>query len=302
MQKTIKSPVAWSGYGVHSGKPAFLKVLPAPENHGIVFKRVDLKANNTIDALYDKVVDTTMCTVLENAFGAKIATIEHLMSAIYAMGITNLMVEVSGEEIPILDGSSQEYIDGFEAAGLEIQASPVNVLKILKKVRYEEDGKFIEIMPSDGFSIDFKIDFQDAVIGTQEQHYFVSELTFSKQIAKARTFGFKKEVEYLKSRGLALGASLDNAIAIDEGQVLNPEGLRYEDEFVRHKILDCIGDLALCGYRIEGAVKACKAGHKLNNKLLHQIFSDPTSFRVEQSFANGNICIIGSQEHLSVLN
>lgn len=303
MQKTIARSVTWEGVGVHSGKITKLTAIPAPENHGIIFKRIDVATSKAlIPALYDRVVDTKLCTVLANSHGHKVSTVEHLMAAIAALGITNLLLEVDGEELPILDGSSEPFISKLLEAGVELQATPCKVLKILKTVRYQLGDKSITLSPAEEFSIDLTIAFDSKAIGRQTLNYSLDQSSFIEHIAGARTFGFKHEVDYLKSLGLAKGASLENAIGVDGDTVMNHGGLRYEDEFVRHKLLDCIGDLALCGYKIEGRIKAFKAGHELNNLLLRELFKDSSNYRIYESYQSESICIIGQDRRVSALS
>lgn len=280
MQQTILKQVSISGIGVHTGKDVNLVIKPAPANTGIEFIRVDLKKNNHVKATYTNVVDTKLCTVIANEDGAKVSTIEHLMSALWGCGIDNAIVELDGEEVPIMDGSSGPFVDLLKKAGLKILNAPRKVLEILKAVKLEIDGKMIEILPGKDFEVSFDLDYDHKSIGRQLYTFKECMLSYITSISKARTFGFAKDVELLKKLGLARGASLENAIGIDDNGVMNEEGLRFQDEFVRHKVLDCIGDLYLSCMRIKGKVRAAKAGHSLNNLILRKLFAQPDAFRI----------------------
>jgi UDP-3-O-[3-hydroxymyristoyl] N-acetylglucosamine deacetylase len=280
MQKTLLKPISFKGIGVHSGEEVSVRLLPAPEDHGIVFIRTDLKEKNAIAAHYSNVVDTKMCTVIANQYGAKVSTIEHLMSALWGCGVDNVIVEIDAEEVPIMDGSSAPFVALIKKAGTATQNKPRKILEIIKPVKIEHDGKVIELLPGEDFEVDFKIDFNHKAIGAQAYKYSGQSNCYNRKISRARTFGFAFEVEHLKKLGLARGASLDNAVGIDEHGVMNKEGLRYADEFARHKVLDCIGDLYLACMRIKGKVEAFKAGHALNNLILRKLFESPDCYRI----------------------
>ncbi|CAG7594409.1 MAG: UDP-3-O-acyl-N-acetylglucosamine deacetylase [Candidatus Midichloria sp.] len=271
LQKTLAKEVKCSGIGVHSGILVNMLICPAEANHGIVFVRSDLKENNKIPALFDRVIDTSMCTKIANEYGASVSTIEHLMSALWGSGIDNAIIYVDGAEVPVMDGSSDCFINLIKQSSIVSQSEQRKFIEISKSVKIEMNDKSIVAEPDDSFSVNFIIDFDNQYIQAQSYSFNAND-DFESEIGKARTFGFIKDVEYLKSIGLAKGASLDNAIAIGEYGILNKEGLRYKNEFVRHKILDCIGDLYLAGARIKGKIKAVKSGHQLNNLLLHKIF------------------------------
>lgn len=279
-QKTVNSKVECSGVGLHSGERASIKLIPAPCNSGIIFKRSDLSGQNIINANYKNVIGTNLGTTLTNEAGAKVSTIEHLMAAIWGCGIDNLLIEIDGPEIPIMDGSSEPFVFLIECAGINIQEEPRRVIEIMKKVRVEDGDKFIEVEPSKDFSIDLHIDFNHKEIKNQTFDYHSTFTSFKNDICRARTFGFKHEIEQMHKMGLARGGSLDNAILVDENGIVNKEGLRYGDEFVRHKALDFIGDIYLAGHFILGHFKASKAGHGINNKLLHKLFADETAWRI----------------------
>lgn len=280
-QKTINNKISCSGIGLHSGENALMTLFPAPCDTGIVFKRIDLlNQDNVIKAHYKNVVGTNLGTTLTNSYGAKVSTIEHLMAAIWGCGIDNLLIEINGPEIPIMDGSSEPFVFLLECAGINTQEQPRRVIEILKKVRVEEKGKFIEVEPSKEFSIDLHIDFDHKEIQQQKFDYHSTFTSFKNDLCRARTFCFKHEVEQMHQMGLAKGGSLDNAIVVDENGIVNTGGLRYGDEFVRHKTLDFIGDVYLAGHYILGHFTASRAGHGINNKLLHEIFKDDTAWRV----------------------
>lgn len=278
MQVTILNPVSCYGIGMHSGQPIQLTLKPAKKNTGIVFVRTDIKDEaNFIEASYKNVGDTSFSTTIKNSYGTQISTIEHLMAAIWGCGIDNLIVEIDGPEVPIMDGSSKPFMFMIECSGLKLQNAPRKFLKILKEVKVINQNSELLIQPSTSFKIDLTIEFKSKAIG--RQNFTLDEMeAFKDHIADARTFGFLQELDYLKSKGLAQGASLDNAIGIDHDIILNHEGLRYKDEFVRHKLLDLIGDLSTAGGYIIGSISGNKTGHALNNQFLHQLFSDPYAY------------------------
>ncbi|MFI4984074.1 MAG: UDP-3-O-acyl-N-acetylglucosamine deacetylase [Rickettsiales bacterium] len=280
VQQTVSKIVSIKGVGVHTGEDVNLTIKPAAANTGIEFIRIDLKDNNHIKATYTNVIETNLCTVIANEAGAKVSTIEHLMSALWGCGVDNAIVELDGEEVPIMDGSSAPFVEMLKKAGLKLLNAPRKVLEILKAVRLEVDGKTIEILPGKEFEVSFDLDYDHKSIGKQFYTFKECMLGYIATISKARTFGFAKDVECLKKIGLARGASLENAVGIDDDGVMNKEGLRYQDEFVRHKVLDCIGDLYLSCMRIKGKVHAAKAGHSLNNLILRKLFAQPDAFRI----------------------
>jgi UDP-3-O-[3-hydroxymyristoyl] N-acetylglucosamine deacetylase len=278
-QQTICSKQVISGIGLHSGEMINLSMSPLQENSGIVFKRYDISENNIIDAKFFNVSNTKLCTEISNESGVKVATIEHIMAALWGMNIDNALIEVSGPEVPAMDGSSKEFIKLIKNSSIQKQSKKRKYLKILNTISVDKDGKQIIIDTSDDFQIDFDIDFDHKSIG--HQNYTLSDSNqFEKEIGNARTFGFYNEVEVLKKNGLAMGASLKNTIGLNENGIMNSDGLRCKNEFVKHKILDCIGDLFLSGYRIVGNIKANKAGHNLNNEMLKKIFSTPGLYKI----------------------
>ena len=279
-QKTINSEISLQGVGLHTGKEVELKLLPSTPNSGIVFKRVDLKENNLIIPTFANVVDTTLCTTLSNEYGVKVSTIEHLMGALYGLGIDNLIVEINSQELPILDGSAAVFIERILSTGIKSSSTPIKLIKIEKKVSYQEGGKKISLDKSKVASeIDFEIKYDNKIIGTQRNkiNIFNDDL---KDIYESRTFCLYEDVEKLKNLGLAKGGSLENAVVVGEKNVLNPNGLRNSKEFVNHKILDCMGDLYLSGYRIVGSLVTSEGGHGLTNKILRKLFSDKSNFSV----------------------
>jgi UDP-3-O-[3-hydroxymyristoyl] N-acetylglucosamine deacetylase len=263
-QTTIKNKVSFSGVGLHTGKFINVTITPAFADTGIQFKRADKKDGEFVKVSPFNVYSTHLATTLKCG-NYSISTIEHLMSALYGLGIDNAYVEVEGSEVPILDGSAMPIVELLHSAGIEKLNKARKYLKFKKKIRIEKDGKWIEIIPSRFFKTTFHIAFDNEIINEQKAYFKVTPAIFHKEIAKARTFGFKKDIEAIWKMGLAKGGSLENAVVIDNDKVLNPEGLRYSDEFVRHKVLDLIGDLSLIGYRFFGHVRASKSGHQLNN-------------------------------------
>jgi len=284
MQSTIRTPASCAGVGLHSGAQVSITLLPAEPNTGIVFRRTDLTSDDAyIAARFDRVRTTELGTTLANARGVAVATVEHLMSALSGLGVDNVVVEVSGPEIPIMDGSARPFVELIDRAGIEYSAEPKKLVRVLKPVVIEEGEKRAVLAPADAFCVAFAIEFSSAAIGHQEFEAEISPLAFRRFIAPARTFGFLHEVEYLRSRGLALGGSLENAIVVSEDRILNTEPLRFKDEFVRHKMLDAVGDLALAGAPLVARYEGVKAGHELNNRLLRALFADESAWRYERA-------------------
>lgn len=275
-QRTIKHAVQETGIGLHKGDKVTMTLRPAPANTGIVFRRIDLEPYVDIPARANAVGDTMLCTCLSNEDGASISTVEHLASALAGLGIDNIIVEVDSNELPIMDGSASPFIFLLQSAGIEELNAPKRFIRIKKPIRVEEGDKWAEFHPHDGFRVDFAIDFDHPVISQTRQHVIMDfdAESYVDQVSRARTFGFMKDLEYMNSHNLALGGSMENAVALDEYRVLNPEGLRYDDEFLKHKILDAIGDLYLGGHSIVGELRAYKSGHGLNNKLLNAMLQD----------------------------
>lgn len=273
-QRTIKQSISATGVGLHKGEKVQITLRPAPANTGIVFRRVDLQPVVDIQARPEAVGETTLCTCLVNEQGVQISTVEHLLAAVAGLGIDNLVVEVDSPEIPIMDGSALPFVYLIQSVGVEETNVAKKFLRITKTIRVEEDDKWAELRPHEGFKVNFAIDFDHPVISntTQTMSMDLSSSSFIKEISRARTFGFMKDIEYLRSHNLALGGSLENAIVLDEYRMLNADELRYDDEFVKHKILDAIGDLYMGSASILGELNAYKSGHGLNNLLLREVF------------------------------
>jgi UDP-3-O-[3-hydroxymyristoyl] N-acetylglucosamine deacetylase len=280
-QRTVERPITIEGIGVHTGKPATVTIKPAGAGVGIKFIRSDLEPGISIPARYDSVCATDLCTAVGESSGANISTIEHLMSALAGLGVDNAIVEVDGAEMPIMDGSSSVFVEAVEEAGLAELPAPRRFIKVLKKVRVENGAAFAELSPcSKGFKLDIEVHFECSVIGRQRAQFELTRDSYRREVSRARTFGFLKDVERLWKAGMALGASLDNTVAIGDERVLNPEGLRYRDEFVRHKALDAIGDLALAGLPLIGSFRSYRGGHRLNVSVLEALFADKSAYRV----------------------
>ena len=279
-QKTVKHNISFSGIALHSGLNVNVSIKPAEPDFGIVFKRVDLNFNNIIYPNFNNVTNTSLNTTIENEFGAKVSTIEHLMGALYGLGVDNALIEIDNEEVPILDGSAKIFIEKIIASGLEISNSPIKVIKINKEITYSEGERFITIKPSTlSLDIDFELKYKNRVIGNQRNRVKVYEDDL-KDIYNSRTYCLFEDIEMIKKKGLAKGGSLENAIVVKDNEILNPEGLRNQKEFVNHKILDCIGDLYTTGYRIVASVKCSQGGHYLTNKLLRKIFENNRNFSI----------------------
>lgn len=280
-QRTLKNVIRATGVGLHTGEKVYLTVLPAPIDTGIVFRRVDLDPVVEIKAAADKVGETTLSSTLVQD-GVKVGTVEHLLSAMAGLGIDNAYVELSAPEVPIMDGSAGPFVFLLQSAGIEEQSAAKKFIRIKKKVTVEQDGKSATFVPFDGFKVNFTIEFDHPVFKNRTQSASIdfSSTSYVKEVARARTFGFMRDIEYLRSQNLALGGSVDNAIVVDEYRILNEDGLRYEDEFVKHKMLDAIGDLYLLGYGLIGEFQGVKSGHALNNQLLHALLAQPDAWEV----------------------
>ena len=279
-QKTIKKPVSFSGIGLHSGKQVKICVKPSNPDTGIVFKRVDLADNNLIYPNFMNVSNTSLNTTISNNSGVKVSTIEHLMGALFGIGIDNALIEIDNEEVPILDGSARIFIEEILAAGLELSNKPIKIIKINKKIEFKKDDKFISIEPSKlSLDIDFELKYQNKVIGNQrnKKNVYEDDLT---EIFESRTFCLYEDIEMIKKNGLAKGGSLDNAVVVKDEEILNSEGLRNSKEFVNHKILDCIGDLYTSGYRMIASVNCSQGGHYLTNSLLREVFNHKDNFSI----------------------
>jgi UDP-3-O-[3-hydroxymyristoyl] N-acetylglucosamine deacetylase len=280
-QQTITEPIKTVGIGLHSGNRSNLFLKPAPIDAGITFVRIDQEPHTMIPAKAEFITDTRLASVLQIG-ESRISTVEHLLSACAGLGIDNLLVEIDGEEIPIMDGSAASFLFLIQSAGISTQDAPKTFVQIKEVVEVRDGDKVARLIPHFGFKLDFTIDFKHPALDKTGQRCMIDfdETSYVKEIGRARTFGFAHEVEYLREIGLARGGSLDNAIVLDEHRILNNEELRYEDEFVRHKILDAIGDLYLAGHPIIGAYEAEKSGHALNNALLRKLFAQPQSYEI----------------------
>ena len=278
-QRTLKNSIRATGVGLHTGDKVYMTLRPAAANTGIVFRRVDLEEPVNVVADAQKVGETQLGTTLVQD-GVRIATVEHLLSAMAGLGIDNVMVELSAAEVPIMDGSAGPFVFLLQSAGIEELNVPKRFVRIIKPIRVEADEKWAEFVPFDGFKVDFEIEFDHPVFKkhTKSASMDFSTTSFLREVSRARTFGFLRDLEIMRSRNLALGGSLDNAIVVDDYRVLNEDGLRYEDEFVRHKILDAIGDLYLLGHPLIGAFRAYKSGHALNNNLLRTLIAAPDAW------------------------
>ena len=279
-QKTIKNNISIKGVGLHSGLAVNLTIKPSKANMGIVFKRIDLKSNNIVIPNIFNVSSAVLCTTISNAHGVSISTLEHLMGAFYGMGIDNALVEIDNEEVPILDGSAKLFIEAINKVGIENSNEPIKIIKIEKKVEFKDGTKYISIEPNKmSLEIDFELKYENCLIGNQRNTIKVYESDLN-DVYNSRTFCLYEDVEKLKKMGLAKGGSLENAIVVDRNKILNKEGLRNKKEFVNHKILDCMGDLYLTGYKIIGKIICSQGGHKLTNQLLRKVFQSKENFSI----------------------
>ncbi len=280
-QRTLKNVIRATGVGLHSGKKVYMTLRPAPVDTGIVFVRTDLDPEVQIPARADNVTDTTLCTAL-SAGGAKVATVEHLMSALAGLGIDNAYVDLSAAEVPIMDGSAGPFVFLIQSAGISEQNAPKKCIRVKREITVRDGDKEATFRPHQGFKVAFSIDFDHPVFEGQTQTATVdfSTTSFVKEVSRARTFGFMRDLEYLRSNNLALGGSLDNAIVVDDYRIVNEGGLRYDDEFVKHKVLDAIGDLYQLGHSLIGEFRGVKSGHALNNQLCRALMAQPDAFEI----------------------
>ena len=279
VQNTLRSAVTFAGTGLHSGLPVRMVVRPASADYGIWFRRVDLvKGDPMVPARWDAVVPSMLCTMVANRQGTKVSTIEHLMAALAGCGIHNALVEIDGPEVPILDGSSVPFVAGFLRAGVQAQSVPVRAIRILAPVEVREGQAVARLEPSDMLEIDFRIDFADAAIGSQAKRLNMANGTFVRELSDSRTFCREADVVAMRAKGLALGGTYENAVVFDGDRVLSPGGLRHDDEPVRHKMLDALGDLALAGGPVLGRYTGLRAGHAMTNRLLRALFARPDAF------------------------
>jgi len=288
-QRTLQSAISCTGVGVHSGTKTTITLYPAEAGSGIRFRRIDVSGrDNIVAAVWSNVTDTRLNTCITNAAGVSVKTIEHLMSALAGMGLDNALIDIDGEEVPVMDGSAAPFVSLIEATGLVEQAAPRQVIKVLKRITVTQGDKIATLCPADDYTLSVDIDFAAATIGRQQTSLTVDPAAFKAEISRARTFGFEQEVEAMRAAGLGRGGSLDNAVVIasDGNGVLNKEGLRYDNEFVRHKLLDALGDLSLAGAPLLAHFRGTRCGHALNNQLLRALFADATAWvRVPQIVA-----------------
>ena len=279
-QKTIKNNVSFSGVALHSGVDVNICIKPADPDFGIVFKRVDFKENNLVYPNFMNVSNTSLNTTIENEFGVKVSTIEHLMGALFGLGIDNALIEIDNEEVPILDGSAKEFIEKIISSGFQVSEAPIKIIKINKEIKFSDGERFISIEPSTlSLEIDFELKYKNPIIGNQNNKVKVFEDDLT-DVYNSRTFCLFEDIELIKKNGLAKGGSLQNAIVVKDHEILNPEGLRNNKEFVNHKILDCIGDLYTSGYRMIAKIKCSQGGHYLTNQLLRKVFENKDNFSI----------------------
>ena len=277
-QKTVSKKISFSGIGIHTGKNVNLNILPASPNTGIIFKRVDLNKNNIVFPNYANVCDTTLCTTISNEYGIKVSTLEHLMGALYGVGIDNAFIELDSQEVPILDGSAKLFVESIYNAGIKSSDQPIKIIKINKNIKIEDGNRFISIEKSNvSGDIEFEIKYNNELINIQKNKINIFEDSLN-EIFCSRTFCLFEDIEKLKKLNLGKGGSLENAIVIKDKKILNEDGLRNNLEFVNHKILDCMGDLFLSGYKIIGNIKCSQGGHNLTNQLLRKVFSDNDNY------------------------
>lgn len=282
VQITLGKSVVFDGVGLHSGAPVRMILHPAPAGHGIVFRRTDVKgANPRITARWDRVTPSKLCTLVENDDHVSVSTIEHIMAALAGLGITNALIEIDGPEVPILDGSSEPFVREIRRAGLRRLAAPLRAIRVLKPVEVREGEAVARLEPAPVLEIDFAIDFADAAIGKQEKRLKMANGAFVRELMDSRTFCRQADVDFMRANGLALGGTYENAVVYDGDRVLSPGGLRHQDEAVRHKMLDAMGDLALAGAPLMARYVGSRAGHALTNKLLRALFADPTAWTWE---------------------
>jgi UDP-3-O-[3-hydroxymyristoyl] N-acetylglucosamine deacetylase len=280
-QHTVAAEVSCVGVSLHSGDMVNMVIRPAQAHSGITFVRKDIDSpHNSIHATYDAVAETTLGTTIANKHGVTVSTIEHLMAALWGAGIDNARIELNGPEVPIMDGSSEPFVFLLDCAGRVQQRALKRVVEVLKEITVTEGGSTATISPHNGFVLEVEIAFNHPLIATQKARYDFADTSFKQSLARARTFGFARDVEKMRSMGLALGGSLHNAIVVGEDDIINEGGLRYADEFVRHKALDCVGDYFLSGAAIHGAVTTRRPGHGINNKLLRALFADPSNYHI----------------------
>lgn len=291
-QHTLTTPISFQGIGLHTGQPVNLCLRPAPAGHGVVFRRSDVEgATALVPARYDLVSETTLGTTLRNAHGVSVATVEHLMAALWGAGIDNALIDIDGPEVPIMDGSSEPFMERIAQAGVAKQPAPRRMIRVLKQVEVKDGHSTARLSPNregeEGTVLSLEIDFNHPLIRRQRATYDFRETGFGEALARARTFGFEHEVEAMRKMGLARGGSLDNAIVLTRDGMLNPDGLRFDNEFLRHKALDVIGDIFLAGLRIDGEFDFVRPGHRINNLLMRALMSDESAYAMVEAGAPG---------------
>ncbi len=279
-QNTIKDKISFSGVGIHNGKAVIMNLLPADVNTGIIFKRLDLNENNIVKVEAKNIVRSKFCSKITNDYGYSITTLEHLMAALKALYIDNVIIEINSSELPALDGSSDEYVSKILQIGRKRQTAPRKFLKIKKELKVNQASRWIKISPSEQLSIDLEINYPNTYIGKDRYCYVHKESNFVNEVCYARTFAFAKDIEKLRASGFGIGGNLNNAIVVEKNKLLNKNGLKCKNEFIKHKVLDCIGDLYLSGYQIIGDVKSYAPGHELNFEIINKIFSSTTNFEL----------------------
>ena len=288
LQKTLKRRINFSGVGVHSGRAVSMSIEPAEPDTGIVFKRTDLEKNNVIKAVINNVVESRLCTKIKNSSGINVSTIEHLMAALSALGIDNAIVKINTSELPALDGSSSVYIKKIISSGIKTLNKSKKIFKVLKEVKVKSGERFISITPSNRLSINISINYPDTIIGHSHYFYTHTQDNFINDLSKARTYTLHEDIEKMRTAGLAIGGNLNNAIVVDKYKILNPEGLRLEKEFVKHKTLDCIGDFYLLGMQLVGNIECFAPGHSLNHQLIREILKNKENYRIEEIIPENN--------------
>ncbi len=301
LQRTVKKEISCKSVGLHSGRKILMSISPAEVDEGIVFVRKDMTGKNTVRADVHNVVDTTLATTIASG-GVAVSTVEHLMSAFSGMGVDNAIVEIDAAELPIMDGSARPFVELLKNVGAKVQGKAKKLLVIKKNVSVAEGDGSAMFLPSPEFQITYDIHFNHKEIGSQLYHFKFSDVSYENEICDARTFGFLRDVEYLQARGLALGGSLKNAIVLDDNRIINKEGLRCPDEFVRHKILDAIGDLSLLGIPIIGHFVASRSGHRLNNLLLKELLKQPESWTIVNNYSRDELFVDRHRLSLPVFN
>ena len=288
LQKTLKRKIYFSGVGIHNGRAVSMSIEPAEDDTGIIFVRTDIEKNNIIKAVIDNVVESRLCTTIKNSSGIFVATIEHLMAALSALGIDNAIVKINSPELPALDGSSNEYVKKIISSGIKAQNKRKKVFKILKNIEVKCGDRFISITPSNRLDIKISINYPKTIIGHSEYFYTHTQDNFISDLSRARTYTLYEDIEKMRTAGLAIGGNLNNAIVVDKYKILNPEGLRIEKEFVKHKTLDCIGDFYLLGMPLIGNVNSFAPGHNLNHQLIKEILKNKNNYRIEDMISANN--------------